>query len=74
MESILGSNPDINYGGIPTGNAWANATIVDVKTNALLWANRIDRNTRIKRSSGDALANINRVFSRTFPFWNRDFQ
>jgi len=73
LEGILGQNNHVNIGGIPTGTARANATILDTESNALLWANRTDRLTKVKRSSIDAISSINYQFGRTFPFRNRDF-
>ncbi|HHB78415.1 MAG TPA: hypothetical protein ENK85_04200, partial [Saprospiraceae bacterium] len=65
LEGIFGLNNEVDFGNIPTGVTRANASIVDTKTNALLWANRIERLTKVKRSSMDAISNINHEFGRT---------
>lgn len=74
LESIFGQNNHVNTGALPTGNTRANATIVDTKSDELLWANRNNHLTRVKYSASDAMANINHEFGRTFPFRNRDFK
>ncbi len=73
LEAVLGQNQQVNVGAVPTGSARANATIVDTQSNALLWANRANCLTKVKRSSLDAISSINYQFGRTFPFRNRDF-
>ncbi len=73
LEGIFGQNQHVNVGAVPTGSARANASIVDTQSNALLWANRTNRFTKVKRSNLDAISSINYQFGKTFPFRNRDF-